>query len=259
MDWGEPSPTRGEASVQVRSVGDLRTARSTPEVAVISMTSSSPEARLIERIEAGDRQAEELLVERFGRGVALVLDRHSSWRGEVDDLFQETFRVAIEKLRRGELRDPEKLGAFLAQIARYLSLDAARKQIRRKTEPDAERVEREIAPRGNPLSELLERENTRLVRRVLAELDNDRDREVLFRFYLAEEDRREIARDLGLDNLQLNRVLYRARKRYQTLYQERLSGSRPMPPAPHESRSHRTLLLGLVSLLATLAQVVQPW
>lgn len=232
---------------------------------MISTTSPGLEACLIERIAAGDRRAEEELVRRFGRGVALVLDRHSSWRGEVDDLFQETFRVAIEKLRRGELRDPTKLAAFLAQIARYLSLDAARKWSRRKTEPDGERVEREVAPRTNPLAELLERENARLVRRVLAELDNDRDREVLFRFYLAEEDRREIARDLGLDNLQLSRVLYRARKRYQVLYQERqkrLSGSSPLSPetpgAP-PSRPYGTLLTGLLPFIAVLARVVEPW
>jgi len=196
----------------------------TPRDAALAPGEPSPEARLAAQIEAGDRQAEERLVERYGRGIALVLDRHNSWRGEVDDLFQETFRVAIEKLRRGELRDPSKLPAFLAQIARNLSLDSRRKRGRRKTEPDPDVVDRAVAQRTSPLGNLLDRENATLVRRVLADLRNDRDREVLFRFYLAEEDRSRIAEDMGLDTLQLNRVLYRARQRYRVLFEQRMDG-----------------------------------
>jgi len=223
---------------------------------------ASPEARLARRIEAGDHQAEEHLVDRYGRGVALVLDRQRSWRGEVDDLFQETFRVAIEKLRRGELREPSKLPAFLAQIARNLSLDSRRKRGRRKTEPDPEAVDRAVAQRSSPLGHLIDRENATLVRRVLAELRNDRDREVLFRFYLAEEERDRIAEDLGLDTLQLNRVLYRARQRYRALYEERMeralrsSGPRRSAGGP---AARGTLAVLLLITLAAVASLFEPW
>ena len=243
-------PHRPDGPAQPASAGASAVAAGEP----------SPEARLASRIEAGDRQAEEHLVDHYGRGVALILDRHSSWRGEVDDLFQETFRVAIEKLRRGELREPSKLPAFLAQIARNLSLDSRRKRGRRKTEPDAEAVDRAVAQRSSPLGHLLDRESATLVRRVLAELRNDRDREVLFRFYLAEEDRSHIAEDLGLDTLQLNRVLYRARQRYRALYEERMervlraSGPRRSADGP---ATRETLAVGLLVILTAVASLFE--
>ena len=60
------------------------------------------------------------------------------------------------------------------------------------------------------------------MRRVLEELSTARDREILFRFYVAEEDKEEIAADHGLTSLQFNRVLHRARERYRALYVERI-------------------------------------
>jgi hypothetical protein len=52
-------------------------------------------------------------------------------------------------------------------------------------------------------------------------LGNERDREILLRFYIAEEDKDRIAADHGLTSLQLNRVLHRARQRYKELFLER--------------------------------------
>ena len=63
-----------------------------------------------------------------------------------------------------------------------------------------------------------------LVRRVLQELANERDRQILLRFYIAEEDKDRISADYGLSSLQFNRVLHRARQRYKELMVERLGG-----------------------------------
>jgi hypothetical protein len=35
-------------------------------------------------------------------------------------LYQETFRIALEKIRRGDVREPEKLSGFMGGIARNL-------------------------------------------------------------------------------------------------------------------------------------------
>ncbi len=130
----------------------------------------------------------------------------------------------IEKLRRGELREPAKLPGFLAQIARSLTIEHYRKIQRRKTEPDSDAIA-EVADvsRGGsgPLSELLTREDAGLVREVIRELGTERDRDILLRFYIAEEDKERIKEDLGLSSLQFNRVLHRARERYRDLYLER--------------------------------------
>ena len=164
------------------------------------------------------------MVELYGRGVAIILDRHTNGRPEAEDLFQDTFRVGLEKLRRGELREPAKLPGFLAQIARSLAIEHYRKITRRKTDADSDAVLEAVAPSEGPLGNLLARENALLVRQVLQELANERDRQILLRFYIAEEDKDRISADYGLSSLQFNRVLHRARQRYKELMVERLGG-----------------------------------
>ena len=162
------------------------------------------------------------MLEVYGRAIRVILDRQTSGRPEAEDLFQDTFRTALEKLRHGELRDPAKLPAFLAQIARSLAIEHYRKLTRRRTDADSDAVHAAVAPDAGPLAGLLARENASLVRQVLAELGNERDRQILLRFYLAEDDKERIAGDLGLTGLQFNRVLHRARQRYKELLTERL-------------------------------------
>ena len=154
--------------------------------------------------------------------MAIILDRHTNGRPEAEDLFQDTFRLALEKLRRGELREPAKLPGYLAQIARSLAIEHYRKTARRKTDADSDAVLAAVSPATGPLSDLMDRENAALVRRAIQDLGNDRDRQILLRFYIAEEDKDRIAADFGLTSLQFNRVLHRARQRYKELLQERL-------------------------------------
>ena len=173
---------------------------------------------LAARIQRGDTCAEAELVERFGPGLMRALNRYTRGRPEAEDLFQDTFRLALEKLRRGELRDPKRLRRFLMQIARNLVIDYYRKIRRRRTEADSEAVHEASTVPSRQLRRLLRSEDIRLVWHVIDTLPNERDRRLLLRFYLAEEDKIRIATDLGLSSLQFNRALYRARQRYQGLY-----------------------------------------
>ncbi len=182
--------------------------------------SGGDSARLVERIRSGDPNADRELVERFGRGLMILLRRSSRNRGDADDLYQETFRVALEKIRRGGLREPEKLAGFLAGIARNLVIEHYRRSSARPVESD-DRAARDLADTATgPLEKLLRLERVEIVRRVLSELDSERDRQILFRFYLAEEDKRLICADLGLSSLHFNRVLFRARQRFRELFTE---------------------------------------
>jgi RNA polymerase sigma-70 factor (ECF subfamily) len=131
----------------------------------------------------------------------------------------------LEKLRNGELREPSRLPGFIAQIARSLAIEHYRKATRRKTEPDSEAladVPDTAAGRSGQLAELLVRERSDLVRQVIQELGTSRDRDILLRFYIAEEDKDRISADFGLSSLQFNRVLHRARERYREIYLERV-------------------------------------
>jgi len=190
---------------------------------------SGPEAGatsgdLVRRIRQGDARAEEELVTRFGEGLSFLLRRWTRDRAAAEDLYQETFRLALEKIRSGEVRDPDRLSGFLHSLARNLSTYHYRRGSARREE-DLESVAEVSAPETGQLGQLLRQEKTAIVRQVLAELSSERDRQVLFRFYIAEEDRERIRSDLGLSGPELNMVLFRARRRYRDLYERHASGA----------------------------------
>ena len=171
-------------------------------------------AALVARIRGGESTAEGELVERYGRGVRYLLRQLCGDPAPADDLFQETFRLVLEKVRHGALRQPEALPAFIRSTARNLFIGAYRRDRRQRLDPLDERT---VDPGPGPLAMALRRQDGLVVRQLLAELEPPRDREVLFRFYLAEEPKEHICRDLGLSSLQFNRVVHRARKRFKTL------------------------------------------
>jgi RNA polymerase sigma-70 factor (ECF subfamily) len=176
-------------------------------------------ASLAGRIARGDRAAEDELVARYRRAVTVILSGSRRDAAAIEDLFQETFRIAIEKIRAGALREPERLSGFLCALARNLAIQHFRKIARHPSagDPDPEAL---AAPGAGPLEELLRSERAAITRRVLSELPSDRDRQILYRFYIAEDDKDRICRDLALTSLHFNRVLFRARERYRTLYLE---------------------------------------
>ena len=62
-------------------------------------------------------------------------------------------------------------------------------------------------------SDLDTSEMAKAVRKLLEDMDSPRDRMLLKRFYLDEEDKASICRELGFSPLQFDKVLHRARKR----------------------------------------------
>ncbi len=178
---------------------------------------------LVERIRAGNAAAERELVQQYSRGVKVILRNAGADSSVVDDLHQETFRIALEKIRHGDLRDPLGLRGFMSSLARNLATDHFRRGMRSATnEPAA--LESIQSPQMGALERLVARERSECVRQILGELGTERDREILRRFYLSSEEKQRICEDLGLSSLQFNRVLFRARQRYRELYERASSG-----------------------------------
>jgi RNA polymerase sigma-70 factor (ECF subfamily) len=183
-------------------------------------------ADLVGRIRVGDRQAEVELVERYGRGVMMILRRASRNAAVSDDLYQDTFRIALEKVRRGELRESEKLAAFNCSVARNLVIDFFRRTARHESLTEIAEADRPHYSAPDQLEVLLQQERAAIVRQVIDELPTDRDRELLLRFYIAEDDKSRICADFGLTSLHFNRVLHRARERYKELYEKAVATGR---------------------------------
>ena len=164
-------------------------------------------------------------MESYGDRLGFLLRRWTRDHQTAEDLWQETFRLAIEKIRRGELRQSEKLAGFLHGLARNVSSYHYRRGDRRAVWHAApEAAAQAPDPKTGLLRDLLLKEKASLARRILAELPLERDREVLARFYIAEDDKEHICRDLGLNREHFKRVLHRARQRYRVLYEERIRG-----------------------------------
>jgi RNA polymerase sigma-70 factor (ECF subfamily) len=174
-------------------------------------------ADLVRRIAARDAAAEGELVERYQRGVLYLLRRLGALPELADDLQQETFRIVIERLRQEGLADPAGLAPFLRGTARNLLIAERRKAARRRTWGDSGELAEAVAPAPSQLQTVLHDEEARIVRDLIAELPNGRDRELLLRFYVAEEEKETICAALGLDSLHFNRVLFRARQRFKEL------------------------------------------
>jgi RNA polymerase sigma-70 factor, ECF subfamily len=172
-------------------------------------------ADLVERIRAGDKHAEEELFQRYNRGICCILRQRGATQDVAQDLYQETVTLVIEKIRKGEIREPDRLSSFICAVARNLLIAHFRKSSRMS--PISESELNVLSP-CDQHEHLLRKEEAQIVRRVLSELKTERDRQIIVRYYLGEEDKAEICKDLGLNGEHFSRVLYRARQRFREAF-----------------------------------------
>lgn len=149
-------------------------------------------ARRIAASTGGAAAAEEAeLCRRYVRRLYLFGRRHLAREDLAKDLAQDALVVTLEKLRAGEVREPERIGSFILGVARLLSRSRMRDRARHEpidaTGPSSLIVE---AATPDPLA----RDQ---VTRCLETL-HERQRAVIVLTYYAEQSTEEIASSLGL-------------------------------------------------------------
>lgn len=177
-------------------------------------------ASIVQGIRAGDGGAETRLVERYSNGLRYLLLRRTRDDERAKDLLQDTLYIAITKLREIDLENPERLAGYLRGIAIRVALNAGR---RRQREPYAMEVEAvaQVPDREPRQFDRVAREQARAaVHKLLKSMPMKRDREILRRFYVEDQDKEDICRALNLDSLHFNRVLFRARKRFRKILEK---------------------------------------
>jgi RNA polymerase sigma-70 factor (ECF subfamily) len=174
---------------------------------------------LVERIVAGDTGAEAELVTRFSRGIGLMLLKHTDDPQLARDLSQDTFVIALRKLRAGDLRNRNCLGAFIRQTAINLSIQYFRKQRRFIHSADGI-IQLQVAPKDRTEEKLDRRITRAMLEDILEQLTMPRDRELLRRFYLHDEDKDSICEQLNLSAQHFDRVLHRAKQRMRELIEQ---------------------------------------
>lgn len=173
--------------------------------------------QLVRRVGDGDRQAESEMIERYSRGLRFLLRRQTRDPELAEDLLQETWMVALERIRSESLESPERLAGFLSGVARHLALNEMRKTSRQRTTPNSSIVDLIPDESDNPVRLASRSEVRQLVKRLIGELGQERDREILSCFYVQEQEKESICRRLGIDSAHFNRVLFRARQRMREL------------------------------------------
>jgi len=99
------------------------------------------DATLVARSRAGDTEAFAQIVARYQSLICALTYSATGRQSQSEDLAQETFVIAWKKL--GELREPEKLRAWLCAIARNLCLNLHREN-RREPTHEAEPLENAV-------------------------------------------------------------------------------------------------------------------
>lgn len=174
---------------------------------------------LVARIISGDQRAEHEMVERYQRGLSVMLFNRSRDRDLANDIAQDTWLLVLQKIRGNDLRDPSKLAAFIIQIAKNQLIMRQRGQNRYQHVSEDEAGE--ISDTGlTPESAVANHQLGQCVADLMRELTVDRDRELLRRFYLLGDDKQALCDELELSPAHFDRVLYRARERFKTLWQE---------------------------------------
>lgn len=185
------------------------------------MTSETSQSLdLVRRISLQDQAAETDLVNTYERGIKLILFKRTGDTHLAQDLCQDTFVIALRKLRAGELRNPEALAGFLRQIAVNLSIEHFRKEKRYVHQDDG--IISLRTPHIERKSAAIDRASSRaILDSALDDLAQPRDREILRRFYLLDEGKDSICAALELSAAHFDRVLYRAKQRMRGLLQQR--------------------------------------
>jgi RNA polymerase sigma-70 factor (ECF subfamily) len=174
-------------------------------------------SQLVTRVRDGDRAAETEMVERYSRGLRYLLRRKTRDTNLTEDFLQETWAIALVKIRDNGLDNPGRLAGYLCGIANNLALSEKRRVNRQRTAVNSEIVALIPDESSNPYRHASRAEVCNQVRDLLNDLNTERDREILRRFYVREEDKESICKRLDIDGVHFNRVLYRARQRLKSI------------------------------------------
>jgi len=172
------------------------------------------DAEYVRQLAEGDPSVERHFTSYFGDLIRIKLRRRGWSTYDVEDVRQETFLRVLQKLRRGELQQPDRLGAFVNSVCNNIVLESYRARTRN---PGVDPAESELADQAIDMDgDLIAQERQRLVRIVLEELP-EADRTVLRMVFWEEKPREDICKTMKVDRAYLRVLLYRARMRFKAL------------------------------------------
>jgi RNA polymerase sigma-70 factor (ECF subfamily) len=181
---------------------------------------------IVDLVQRGDRIGLEELYSVFGRGIRYYLCRHLGPR-DLDDRMHDTFLIVVQAIRREELREPGRLLGFIRTIVkRQVAAHIEREVNERRDCQEAEVVRLKLEDwRLTPEERAVETDKRRLLELLIDELD-EREREVIRRFYVEDQPHEQICEEMGLTFTQYRLIKSRAKQKLEEL------GKRVLEPNP---------------------------
>ena len=186
-----------------------------------AVTSRTDWHELVARIRTGDNSGLEDLYGLFARGIRFYLCRQLGPQ-ELDDKVHDAFLIVVQAIKRGDLREPERLMGFVRtvvrrQVAAYI--DAVVHSRREELHLDV--GVRVADARNNPEQNAAFQQKVEFMTSILNTLP-DRDREILTRFYLDEQTQEQICEEMNLTETQFRLLKSRAKARFGELGKRKL-------------------------------------
>ena len=141
-----------------------------------------------------------------------MLFRHKVGNDQLaDDLIHQAVTTALEHLHAGRVSQPALIGGYIFRVA----MNHLRNHRRKAAERPEHRANPDDIEKLGSDTEADDTEATilRQVRKLVEELPTVRDREIVKRFYLDEQEKDDICHDLNLAPLHFDKVIFRARRR----------------------------------------------
>ena len=195
----------------------LRTPGSPGLVCSIQQRVTEPlfDEHFLRALAARDTDAENFLVEHFSRPVRVKLRARLRSPELVQDAWQETFLRVFRYFGSGKTLDnPASLPGFIHSVCHNISLEFLRSHMRHNQIP--ENAPEAEDPGQGPETIAVTEERRKLVGKVLSEMP-EKDRQLLRRVCLDEEDKDTVCREFQVDRNYLRVLLHRARNRFRAV------------------------------------------
>lgn len=165
---------------------------------------------------APDRAEIEALVAREYAGLRLHLTRRTGDVQVAADLLNEAICTTWEKWAAGRIEHPRQIVGYIFQVALNL-LRNHKRLISERPEKRVDVTACEALTSSAAADDAVEGHIAARVKELIRSMGSVRDRTILVRFYLDEQDRESICRELQITPAQFAKVLHRARTRLRTL------------------------------------------
>jgi RNA polymerase sigma-70 factor (ECF subfamily) len=180
---------------------------------------------LVQTVKAGKPEGLEQFYRLFARGIRFHICRQLGPQ-DLDDRVHDTFLVVIQTIQRGDLREPDRLMGFVRtivrrQIATYIAANINSRHEKLDLETGSRLLD---VAAVNPETKAISHEKRELIERILARM-NDRDRQILTRFYLYEQSPEQICEEMDLSFTQFRLLKSRAKTRFGELGRKKVQRS----------------------------------